>query len=116
MEQMKEMEIKKYMSVLNDVKSKRYRDKTDFFEKLISLRYCTLTNCLGTGSSFLLKTLACFLDKNIDSRSVFQNLKIGGKDIFSKEINSYHVLFLDFSDFHAESFNEAVEYLKDKMS
>lgn len=104
------------MSVLNDVKSKRYSDKTEFFEKLFSLRYCTLTNCHGTGSSFLLKTLACFLDKNIDSRSVFQNLKIGGKDIFSKEINSYHVLFLDFSDFHAESFNEAVEYLKDKMS
>ena len=38
MEQMKEIEIKKYMSVLNDVKSKRYSDKTDFFEKLISLR------------------------------------------------------------------------------
>lgn len=69
MEQMKEIEIKKYMSVLNDVKSKRYNDKTDFFEKLISLRYCTLSNCHGIGFSFLLKTLACFLDKNIDSRS-----------------------------------------------
>ena len=102
--------------ILDFVNSEHNVDKTICFEWFCVERYVTLSNCGHTGSSLFLKTLACFLDKSIDTKSIFEKMSIGGSEIFPKEINSYRVLWLDFSDFHATNHVEAIEYLQDKMS
>lgn len=105
-----------YSSIINILKSNEYVDKTDCFEEFLDYRFCTLENCEKTGSSLFLKTFACFLDKSIETRAVFQNMKIGRSENFSKEVNTYRVVWLDFSDFDADCYDKAVEYIKEKMS
>lgn len=92
-----------------------YVDKTDYFEDLVRFNHITLENCKGTGSSLFIKILACFLDKSIDTKNIFSKLKIGKSPIFNKEINSYQLVWLDFSDFNAQSFEEAESYFRKKM-
>ena len=60
--------------------------------------------------------MACFLDEKMDTREIFLNLKIGKSELFAQNINSYRVVFLDFTDFKAKNYESAIEYLKDKMS
>lgn len=105
-----------YTSVIDFIVSDKYVDKTNLFDELISHRYVTLENCKGTGSSLFLKTLAFYLDETIDSRDVFQNLKVANSPSFLTSINSYRVIFLDFSDFNATTYDSSIEYLRKKMS
>ena len=108
--------MKDYTSIINVLKSDHYADRTDSFEPFLWQHYNSLTGCLGTGSSTFLKTLACFFDETLDTKLVFQNLKIGKSEFFLKEINSYRVVFLDFADFEADNFEDAMAYMKGKMS
>ena len=108
--------MKDYTSIINILKSDHYVDRTDCFEPFLWRHYKSLTGCLGTGSSLFLKTLACFIDEAVDTKEVFQNLKIGKSESFLKEINSYRVVFLDFADFEADSFEDVMAYMKGKMS
>ncbi len=108
--------MKDYTSIINLLKSDHYADRTDCFGSFIWRRYSSLTGCLETGSSLFLKTLACFLDEALDTKLVFQNLKIGKSEFFLKEINSYRVVFLDLADFEADNFEDAMAYMKVKMS
>ena len=105
-----------YSRLIRFLQSDEYIDKTDCLEELISHRFTTLSNCKGTGSSLLMMTLACFLDETANSGEVFQKLKIGNSELFAGHINSYAVLWLDFSDFIATSMEQALEYIMDKMS
>ncbi len=105
-----------YSRLVEFLQSDGYLDKTDCYEELISHRFTTLSNCKGTGSSLHLMTLACFLDEKANSREVFKQLKIGNSESFAGHINSYAVLWLDFSDFKAPSMKQALEYIKVKMS
>ena len=105
-----------YPTILRVLNSDKFVDKTDCFERIIESRFITFQNCEGTGSSLLLKVLACFLDDSIDTKDVFRKLKIAEKEDIFKEVNSYFVLWLDFSDFNAGSYAEAIEYIRDKMS
>jgi hypothetical protein len=56
------------------------------------------------------------MDNSVDSKSIFERLKVGSADDFGREVNAYCVLWLDFSDFEANSFEDAIEYIKEKMS
>ena len=108
--------MKDYTSIINVLKSEHYADRTDCFEPFLCQHYCSLTDCLGTGSSTFLKILACFIDEAVDAKEVFHNLKIGKSEYFLKEINSYRVVFLDLADFEADNFEDAMAYMKVKMS
>ena len=105
-----------YTPIINIVKSDNYVDRTDCFESFFRHCYVSLESCAGTGSSLFLKTLACFLDKATNTKDAFQNLKIGNSEYFSQEINSYRVVLLDFTDFNADRYEGAIEYVKEKMS
>lgn len=105
-----------YSSLINFISSDKYVDRTDCFSTIILNRYETLENCKGIGSSLFLKTMACFLDNTVNTTEVFHRLKIGLSDSLAKEMNSYSVLYLDFSDFDAKDYSEAVDYLRVKMS
>ena len=93
--------MKDYTSIINVLKSEHYADRTDCFEPFLCQHYCSLTDCLGTGSSTFLKILACFIDEAVDAKEVF---------------NSYRVVLLDFADFEADNFEDAMAYMKGKMS
>jgi len=105
-----------FFHIIKILKSVNYVDRTDCFETLLHRRYTSLTDCKGTGSSLYLRTLACFLSESINTRDVFVNLKIGKSQLFAQNINSYRVVLLDFTDFHADNYHGAIEYVKDKMS
>lgn len=105
-----------YPSIINILKSDKYVDKSNCFENFFGYRYHTLANCRATGSSLFLKTFACFLDDAIDTRDIFCHLKIGKSEEFGRHINSYRVLWLDFSDFNANTYECAIEYVKRMMS
>ncbi len=105
-----------YTSIIDILRSGKYIDKTENIEDFIGFKHITLENCKGTGSSLFLKTMACFLDETVDTKDVFCHLEIGKSPIFDKEINSYQLVWLDFSDFKAQSFEEALKYIKEKMS
>jgi len=71
----------------------------------------------GFGKSSFLSMLKCYLDKNEDSKDVFSKLKIASEyENWEKHLNKYCVIFLDFSDFYAESFKSAIEYFNKKMT
>lgn len=105
-----------YSSVIEMLLSDKYVDKTDLFDKFFGRNYNTLSNCYGTGSSSFLKTLACFLDETANTKNLFRRLKIGQHGSFLQEVNAYRVLYLDFSDFRAENYEEAIIYVTNKMS
>ena len=105
-----------YLSIIEILRSDGYIDKTDCFATLINRRYETLEHCSGVGSSTFMKTMACFLDKTVDKKDVFRKLKIGLFGSLIEEANTYSVLYLDFSDFDAKGYGEAVDYLRVKMS
>lgn len=105
-----------YSSITNVLCSDKYVDISQCFEQFWEYRYRTITNCRGTGSSLLLKTFACFLDKDADTKEVFHNLAIGKSEDFSRYVNSYRVLYLDFSDFDAKDYRQAINYIRHTMS
>jgi len=105
-----------YSAVINIIKSEKYIDKSDCFEHFWGLKHVTLENCAHTGSSLFLKAFACFLDERLNATNVFQQMRVGKTTDFSKEINSYRVLYLDFSDFNARNYDEANRYIKAKMA
>ena len=105
-----------YTAVIDILKSEHFADKTGLFERFTDFHHETLTNCSGTGASLFLKTLACFLDRSIDTREAFLGKEIAKSTVFEREINSHAVIYLDFSDFNADSYEEAREYIRRKMS
>ena len=105
-----------YSSIIDILQSDKYVDKTYLFDSFFCRNYQTLGNCYRTGSSLFLKTLACFLDETADTKDVFKRLRIGQHECFAHEANAYRVLYLDFSDFKAKDFAEAINYITIKMS
>ena len=105
-----------HSSLIAFLLSDSYVDNTDGIATLMYHRYETLEHCSGIGSSTFVKTMACFLDKTIDTKEVFGKLKIGSDDSLMKEANTYCVLYLDFTDFDAKDYDEAMDYLHLKMS
>lgn len=105
-----------YPAIIDILESGHYADKTGCLERFTDFHHETLTNCSGTGASLFLKTLACFLDKSIDAKEVFMSKEISKSIVFDREINSHTVIYLDFSDFNADSYEEAKEYVRRKMS
>ena len=105
-----------YASIIEILRSDKYVDKTGCFSAFLPFRHETLDNCSGTGSSLFVKTMACFLDNTIDTKDVFRHLQIGRDETLLEKANTYSVLYLDFTDFDAHNDEEAMEYLRNKMS
>lgn len=105
-----------YTSITKIIQSRQYVDITQHFARFWDFQHETLVNSKGTGSSLFLKTFACFLDENADTKEVFRNLAIGKDDEFMKQANTYRVLYLDFSDFDTQDFEHAKEYILSTMS
>lgn len=105
-----------YQSIIKILQSDKYVDKTRNFEPFWGFRHETLINCEGTGSSLFLKTFASFLDERADSKEAFRNLAIGKSEEFDKHVNTFRVLYLDFSDFDAKCFEDAKEHIRRMMA
>lgn len=105
-----------YSSIIDIIRSDEFVDNTDCFGMIIGHRHQTFDHCLGTGSSLFMKTMACFLDKTIDTKDLFRGLKIGNNENIIEMANTYYVLYLDFSDFNSDNYSEALGYLRHKMS
>ena len=105
-----------YHSIIDILKSEHYTDKTQFFGTFCRHKFNTLTNCKGTGASTFLRTFACFLDKKAASKDVFTNLDISNSEYFENEAGMFQVLYLDFSDFKAETYNEALRRINQVMA
>ena len=72
-----------YDSIIKILQSDNYIDKTDCFEPFLGgYKSRGFDNCKHTGASLFLKTLACFLDKDIDTNDIFKNLKIAQSKLF----------------------------------
>ena len=69
----------------------------------------------GSGKSTFLKLLRTFLDRNEKSELLFSDMKISKEKNWKKHLNKYSVVYMDFSDFRAESYKSAVEYFNEKM-
>ena len=105
-----------YHSVKQAIISNEFVDKTNYFEEILDRRYMSFENCSETGSSTFIKCLAYFLDKSVNSKDIFKKMNVGNCDFFDQSVNTYCVLSLNFSDFEAKNFEEAIDYLKNKMS
>ena len=104
-----------YSSVIDVLRSPYYVDRTGCFSTFGDWEHVTLLGCEGTGSSLFLRTFACYLDKEADSVDAFRHLDVGKSESFSRCVNAFKVLYLDFSDFGAETFEDALGYLAMKM-
>ncbi|MDE7425874.1 MAG: hypothetical protein K2N51_19615 [Lachnospiraceae bacterium] len=78
--------------------------------------YCCITSNSAVGLSTFLSTLQYFLDKAYDMRYIFDQLHISNSSNYEKYLNSCNDLMLDFADFHATYYNDALQYLKRKMA
>lgn len=96
--------------------SDKFVDMTGCFESVLEYKYASFENCIGTKASTFLKCLACYLDESINSKDIFKNLNVGASRTFNQSVNAYCVLWFDFSDFTANNFEEALDYLRNKMS
>ena len=68
------------------------------------------------GKSMAAKMLCAYYDKSCDSRALFQDLEIAAHPSFEKHLNKYAVLYLDMTDFMAETKDEhIVETIKKKL-
>ena len=105
-----------YSSIVDIIRSDGFVDNTECFGMLIERRYQTFGHCCGTGSSLFMKTMACFLDKTIDTKDLFRGLKIGKNQNYLEQANTYCVLYLDFSDFDSDNYLEALGHIRHKMS
>ena len=105
-----------YTSITKIIQSKQYVDITQHFARFWDFQHETLVNCKDTGSSLFLKTFACFLDENADTKEVFRNLAIGKNSEFMKHANSYRVLYFDFSDFNADNIYRYFQKIQDNES
>lgn len=69
------------------------------------------------GKSTFLSMIRCCLDEKLSFTDMFgeEAAEKVRKEIY-EELNTFHVINIDFSDFAAETYDDAISYLKSKMS
>ena len=96
--------------------SENFIDMTDHLTCIVR----TGTTILGDhrcGKSTFLSMIRCCLDEKLSFAEMFgeEAAEKVRKEIY-EELNTFHVISMDFSDFAAETYADAISYLKRKMS
>ena len=92
-----------------------YVDKTLFIKELLENKgdVTLITRPRRFGKTLNLSTLEHFFDVNMDSRSLFDGLKImEHKDIVEKYLNKYPVISLTLKDVEEDTWNDCMENMR----
>ena len=92
-----------------------YVDKTLFIKELLEKRGAVtlITRPRRFGKSLNMNTLKCFFDIGLDSRHLFEGLKImEHSEIVEKHMNKYPVLFFSLKDIKEPSFEKFINSLR----
>ncbi|MDO4839790.1 MAG: AAA family ATPase [Desulfovibrionaceae bacterium] len=93
-----------------------YVDKTGFISEFLSgagAKVSIITRPRRFGKSLLLNMLMEFFDIRKDSRELFEGLAVSkDKDICSKWMNKYPVIYLSLNEIKTESFEESYGYFE----
>ena len=78
-------------------------DKTKILEELIPVmskmdKYICITRPRRFGKTVMANMIAAFLGKAYDSSAVFNKLKIAESNLYKNHLNSYDVIYIDFSE------------------
>ena len=96
---------------------KNYIDKTAFIHDFLSgniAKVSLITRPRRYGKSILLNMLMEFFDRTKDSRELYDGLAVStDKDICSKWMNKYPVIYLSLNEIKEESFDESYEAFLD---
>ncbi len=97
-----------------------YVDKTEFLYELVNDTDNTVslfTRPRRFGKTLMMSMMENFFNINKDSRRIFSGLNITKHEDFCKEwMNQYPVLFLSLKDIEGETFEDAYEMLKIRIS
>ena len=96
-----------------------YIDKTLFIKELLEDRgeVTLITRPRRFGKTLNMSMLKHFFDVNIDSKALFDGLKImEHKDIVDKHLNKYPVIFLTLKDIEDDTFEGAIENVRELVA
>ena len=110
------------MQEINEPYYQLYLNSDNFIDMTDNLT-CVIRNgatILGEhrcGKSTFLSMVRCFLDEKLSFTDMFgeEAAEKVRKEIY-EELNTFHVINIDFTDFAAETYDDAITYLKRKMS
>ncbi|MCD7893597.1 MAG: ATP-binding protein [Erysipelotrichaceae bacterium] len=88
----------------------RYIDKTDF-------NYICVTRPRRFGKTYNANMLAAYYTKGYDTKDIFDNFKISQTDNYTKHLNQYNVIYIDFSVMPKDcsSYEEYKKYIQDNI-
>ena len=96
-------------------KNKYFVDKTELIEKFNKImdehenRYVCITRPRRFGKSINAFMLASYYSKNLDTKNIFDNLKIAKCDSYEKHLNKHNVIFISFNAKN-ENFTNYADY------
>ena len=97
-----------------------YADKTGFLEELLGTvphKVSVITRPRRFGKTLMMTTLEDFFDITQDSKAIFDGLAISkNKALCDKWMNQYPVVFVTFQGIEGQSFEEALEKMRSRMS
>ena len=98
-------------------KCKDYKDLSlDIKEIIINNRWSTIVMPKMTGKTTLLSMLYYYFSLDESSEELFENSELAQNwNLWKLYLNKYEVIALDFSDFSAASYEDALTYISDKM-
>lgn len=91
--------FQKYCGLQN---GKYFVDKSEILEDLFEvmgteLKYLCITRPRRFGKTIMANMIASFFTKGMDGKKIFNNLKIANAKEYSKHLNQYDVIYIDFS-------------------
>ncbi len=108
-----------YQSIVN---GPYFVDKSDLIAELLPLvkagnRHICITRPRRFGKSVMAQMIGAFFTKGIDSRCIFDDLKIAAHPMYREYLNKYHVIYINFLNAANESGNyqEFVTMVKDTI-
>jgi len=96
-----------------------YVDKTMFIKELLENRgeVTLITRPRRFGKTLNMSMLECFFDVNMDSKAMFDGLKIvEHKDIVEKYLNKYPVVFITLKNVEERTYENSIENIRDLIS
>ncbi|MEE5993859.1 MAG: AAA family ATPase [Oscillospiraceae bacterium] len=96
--------------------SKNFIDMTDFLEHIIRIGGTVLGEH-QCGKSTLCSMVRCCLDEKLSYAEMFgKEAAATLREKIREDLNSFPVISIDFSDFAAENYDDAISYLRRKMA
>lgn len=98
-------------------------DKTIMIEEVLNElsaanKYICVTRPRRFGKTVMAHMLTAFLEKGVDSGSIFADLNIGKSSCYEKHLNKHDVIFIDFSNmpWNCDSYQTYINFVGKKIS